>query len=138
VLTALAPERIATVLVGASATMALVLGMFGLYGAMTDAARQRQREIAVRIALGAPSWRVIRQVLAEGVRLAIAGTVAGTLGSLLVARWLTRMTPTAGPLTVGVWMAAPLILVIVVGVASVLPARRALMVSPLAIMGDTG
>jgi putative ABC transport system permease protein len=134
--TALAPERIATVLVGASAAMALMLGVFGLYGAMTDAARQRQREIAVRIALGAPSWRVIRQVLAEGVRLAVAGTVAGTLGSLLVARWLTRMASTAGPLTVGVWIVAPLVLVVVVSVASVLPVRRALMMNPLAIMRD--
>jgi predicted permease len=134
--TALAPERIATVLVGASAATALMLGVFGLYGAMTDAAHQRQREIAVRIALGAPSWRVVRQVLAEGARLAVAGTVAGTLGSLLVARWLTRMAPTAAPLTLRVWLVAPLVLVVGVAIASVLPARRALMANPLAIMRD--
>jgi len=38
--------------------MAMLLGSFGLYGIMADAARPRQREIAVRIALGAPRWRV--------------------------------------------------------------------------------
>ena len=134
--TALAPERIATVLVGASAATALALGVFGLFGAMAEAARQRQRESALRIALGAPRWHVIRQVLADGTYLAVAGSFVGMLGSLPVARWLTQMTPTAGPLTVGLWIMAPLVLAVVVAVASVLPARRALMVNPLAIMRD--
>jgi hypothetical protein len=134
--TALAPERIATVLVGASAATALTLGVLGLAAAMTDAARQRRREIAVRIALGAQRWRVIRHVLADGARLAGAGTLAGMLGSLLVARWLARIAPSAGSLSVWVWLAAPLVLVGAVAIASVLPARRALMVDPLTIMRD--
>jgi putative ABC transport system permease protein len=134
--TALAPARIATMLVGASAATALTLGVLGLYGAMTDTARQRHREIAVRIALGAQGWRVIRQVLAEGLRLAGAGTVAGMLGSLVVARWLARITPSAGSLPVWVWLAAPVVLVGAVAIASVLPARRALMVDPLTIVRD--
>ena len=75
--TALAPLRIATVLVGAFAATALTLGVLGLYGALADAARQRRREIAMRIVLGAPGWRVIRQVMGEGGRLAGAGAVAG-------------------------------------------------------------
>ena len=74
------PALIAAALVGASAVTALMLGVFGLYGAMADAARQRQREIAVRIALGAQGWRVIREVLAEGATLAGAGTAAGMVG----------------------------------------------------------
>jgi len=131
--TALATDRIATVLVGASAATALTLGVLGLYGALTDAARQRHREIAVRIALGAQGWRVIRQVLAEGLRLAGAGTVAGMLGSLLVARWLARVSPSAASPTAWVLLAAPLVLVGVVAIASVLPARRALAVDPLTI-----
>jgi putative ABC transport system permease protein len=134
--TALAPERIATVLVGASATTSLALGILGLYGAMADAARQRRREVALRIALGARGRRVIQQVLADGLRLAGAGTVAGMLGSLLVARWLARMTPHAGVPTVWVWLAAPVVLLAAVAVASVLPARRALAVDPLTIMRD--
>lgn len=134
--TALAPERIASVLVGASAAMALTLGVLGLYGAMMEAARQRRREIALRIALGASGWRIISQVLAEGTRLAAAGIVAGTLGSMMVARWLARITSTAGVITVSVWLAAPLILMAAVVVASVGPARRALTANPLAIMRD--
>jgi predicted permease len=134
--TALAPERIAMVLVSASAAMALALGVLGLYGAMNDAARQRRREFGIRIALGAKGWRLIREVLAEGVRLAAAGSVAGLLGSLLVARWLARITPGAGPLPIWVWLAAPLALLGAVAIASVLPSRRALATDPLTIMRD--
>jgi putative ABC transport system permease protein len=134
--TALAPERIAMVLVGASAATALTLGVLGLYGVMSDAARQRRREFAVRIALGAQRWRVISQVLAEGIRLAGAGTIAGMLGSLVVSRWLARMAPGAGSPTVWVWLAAPLVLAGAVAIAGLLPARRALAVDPLAIIRE--
>ncbi len=132
--TALAPERIAAVLVGASAATAAALAVFGLYGAMADAARQRRREIAVRIALGAQGWRVIRDVLREGGMLAGAGAIAGTLGSILVARWLLRIMPSTGALTIWIWLAAPLVLAGVVAIASVLPARRALSTDPLVVM----
>ncbi len=90
--TALAPLRIATVIIGASATTALVLSVLGLFGALSDAARYRRHELALRIALGAPLWRVICQVLREGGRLACAGTLAGMLGSLLLSRLLARIT----------------------------------------------
>jgi hypothetical protein len=56
--TALAPARIATTLVGASAATAVALGVLGLYGAMTDSVRRRRRELGVQIALGAPAWCV--------------------------------------------------------------------------------
>src|SRR6185295_672890 len=104
--------------------------VLGLYGAMMEAARQRRREIALRIALGAPGWRIIRQVLTEGTRLAAAGILAGTLGSVLVARWMGSITSTAGIVTVWVWLAAPLVVMAAVVVASVIPARRALTADP--------
>ncbi len=131
---ALAPERIATVLVGASAAMALALGVLGLYAAMSDATRQRRREFGVRLALGAKGWRLVADVLSEGVRLATVGTAAGLVGSLFVARWLSRVTPNAGSLTVWIWLAAPAALLIAVAVASVFPARQALATDPLTIM----
>jgi putative ABC transport system permease protein len=134
--TALAPERIATLLVGASAALALTLSLIGMYGAMAEAARQRRREIALRLALGAQSWRVIRQVLAEGVRLAGIGTVAGVLGSFLASRWLARITPSAVAPAPWVWLAAPVLLVMVVGMASIMPACRALTVDLLTLMRD--
>jgi predicted permease len=131
--TALAPSRIATTLVGASAATAVALGVLGLYGAMTDSVRRRRREIGVRIALGAPAWYVIRQVVSEGARLAAAGTVVGMLASIMVARWLARLTPHHEPVALWVWVAAPLVLMAAVVVASALPARRALTVDPITI-----
>ena len=134
--TALAPERIATILVGATAATGLTVGILGLYAVITDATRRRRREFALRLALGATRWRVVRHVFAEGVRMVSAGTIAGLLGSLLVARWLATMTPSAGWPSLWIWIAAPLVLVAAVAVASVLPARRAMTVDPLTIMRD--
>lgn len=133
--TSLAPLRIATVILGASATIALMLSILGLFGALTDAARRRRRELAIRIALGSQRWRVIHQVLKEGVRLASAGILVGMFGSLLLSRSLARIT-LGGPPHLWVWLTSPLVLVAAVLLASVIPARRALILSPLKIMQD--
>ena len=131
--TALAPLRVATVLVAAFATIALALGVLGLYSALSDAARQRRREVALRIALGAQGWRIIRQVVEEGVRLAATGMAAGLLVSVVAIQLLRGLAPSGVPLNVWVWLAAPFVLLGVVAVASVLPAFRALAVDPLMI-----
>jgi ABC-type lipoprotein release transport system permease subunit len=136
--TSLAPLHIAAVLLGLSATMGLLLSVFGLFGALSDVARQRRRELAVRIALGAQRWRVVGHVLSEGIRLAGAGTVAGMLASLALSRWMIGITRGSGSPTLWVWLAAPIALAGVVTLASVLPARRALMVNPIEIMGEDG
>lgn len=134
--TSLAPLRIATLLLGVSATMALLLSVLGLFGALSDAARQRRRELAIRIALGATRWRIIGQVMGEGIWLACIGTLAGMLTSLVVSRWMSGITAGSGSPALWVWLAAPLALAGVVTIASVLPARRALMTNPLTIMRD--
>ena len=68
---------------------------------------------------------------------AAAGAGVGLLASLVVARWLARVTPAATSPALWVWLLAPLVLIAAVVIASVLPARRAGSVSPLAIMRDT-
>lgn len=132
--TAFAPERIATVLVGSSAAVALIMGLLGLYGVMSDATRRRRREFALRIALGAGRSHLIRQVIAEATRLVIAGATAGVAGAWIVGRWLSEVTPDAAGPSPLAWLAPPLALAIAVAVASVLPARRALATDPLLIM----
>ncbi len=134
--TGLAPLRIATVIIGASATTALLLSMLGLFGALSDAARQRRRELAIRMALGAQRWRVIYQVLQEGGRLAAAGSMAGLLASAALSRLLARITPASGSPALWVWLVAPFLLAVSVVIASILPARRALLISPITIMRD--
>jgi hypothetical protein len=132
--TAFAPERIATVLVGTLAGIAVALGGLALYGVMDNAARRRQREFAMRIALGAQGGHVFTQILREGARLVAAGSVAGSVGSLIVARWIATITPPGEGLSLLVWMLAPFCLALAVLLASVLPARRALAADPLMLM----
>jgi ABC-type antimicrobial peptide transport system permease subunit len=134
--TALAPERIAAILVGASAVTALALGVLGISGALADFTRHRRREIALRMALGAQRWRVMAQVVREGLRLAGLGIIVAALGSVPVARWLARITPEAGSAPVWIWLAAPLALALAVTLASILPVGRALAVNPLTVMRD--
>lgn len=135
-LTAFAPERIATVLVGASATIAVVLGLLGLYGLMSEAARRRRREFALRIALGARSRDVVGRVISEGTRLVVAGTMFGMIASMLISKWIASVTPTGEPLSPWIWIAAPLMLAIALTIAGVVPARRAVASDPLMIMKD--
>lgn len=132
--TALAPLHIATALVGACAATALLLSVLGLYGALSDGARARRRDLAIRIALGARRRDVIHQVLREGGRLAGAGSIAGVLGSLALSGLLPRAASGIGAPNLWVWIAGPIVLTVAVAVAGVLPARRALMLDPLRIL----
>jgi predicted permease len=134
--TALASERIAAILVAASAATALTLGVLGISGALADFTRHRRREIALRMALGAQRWRVMLQVVREGLRLAGLGVLVAAFASVPVARWLGRITPEAGSAPVWIWLATPLVLVVAVTIASVLPVGRALAVNPLSVMRD--
>jgi ABC-type antimicrobial peptide transport system permease subunit len=124
------------VIIGASASTALLLSILGLFGALSDAARQRRRELAIRIALGSQRWRVIYQVLQEGGRLAATGSAAGILASFALSRLLAHITPVNSSPALWVWLVAPLLLAVGVVIASILPARRALLVNPLTIMRD--
>jgi predicted permease len=135
--TSLAPLHIATLLVRVSAALALALAVVGVYGALTDAVRRRRREVAVRIALGAQSWRVMAMVLGEGGRLAALGAVAGIALAVGVKYLLERFAP-ATPVAVETWVAGPALLLAVVVVASVIPAFRALAVSPVRVLREEG
>ena len=123
-------------LVGASASIALALGGLGLYGLMSEAARRRRREFALRMALGARAEHLVGQVMSEGMRLVAGGAVAGMLASVLTARWVARVTPTDDPLSPWIWVAAPTVLALAVVAAGVVPARKALASDPLVIMKD--
>jgi FtsX-like permease family len=133
---AFAPLRITTLIGGASASSGLILSILGLFCAQDDAERQRLRELALRLALGAQRWRIVFKVLKNAGRLALLGTVIGSLVSLAFLRLLIAdaVSITAPPFWV--WMIAPLLPAIAVMTASVIPARRASNVDPLTIMRD--
>jgi hypothetical protein len=134
--TALAPMRIATLLCSALALLALLLSILGLFSAQGDAERQRRRELALRIALGAQRWRIVSNVIASAVQVAFAGTVLGALVSLACLRVLASESAIFTSPAVGVWLMVALLPTATVFIASVFPAIRASLVDPLTIMRD--
>lgn len=135
--TALGPERIATALVGACAALALALGLIGVYGVMTDSVRARQREIALRLALGAPASRIVYGVFREGLRLAGTGTILGMSIGWLALRLLLHADDGFARPSAWIWAACPAVLFVIVAVATVIPARWALAVNPLTVARES-
>jgi putative ABC transport system permease protein len=131
--TSLGPERMGATLVGAAAAVALALALLGAYGVMADAVRQRKREIALRLALGAQSWKIAAAVLQDGARLAVLGAAAGLVVSWIVVRVVVHANPAFGVPALWMWLVSPAALLAIVALAAILPARWALAVDPLTI-----
>jgi macrolide transport system ATP-binding/permease protein len=118
-------------LVGGFATLALLLGVVGLYGVIAYSVTQRTREIGVRMALGAQRSSVYRLILKEAGQLIVIGIVAG-LGSSVAAAMLMRgllfgVESWDAPTLAGV----ALTLAVCAFLASYIPARRAAKVDPM-------
>ena len=118
-------------LIAMAASLALLLGAIGMYGAMSYVVSQRTREIGVRLALGADSARVAYMVLRQGSVVAIAGMVVGLGVALAGSRVLESLLHGVSSRDPGVFMATTLALLGVALLASWLPARRASRVDPL-------
>jgi putative ABC transport system permease protein len=128
---AMAQTRFLVALTGTFAALALVLAVLGLYGVVSYSARQRTREIGVRVALGARDQDIRRLILGHGLVVAGAGIVLGLAASIaltrIVSSYLVGVTPT-DPVT---FAAVPVLLLGVAALASYLPARRAATINPV-------
>ncbi len=127
---ALTLDRILTTVVTACAGAALVLAMIGVYGVVGDAVRRRTPEIGLRVALGAPTLRILQLVFGEGVPLSAVGSAVGIASALLISRVMRTFVhdlPSVDLISLAV---VPVALLFVVAGAAVLPVRRALRVSP--------
>jgi predicted permease len=127
----LGQQRTAATLIGGFGALALLLAAIGLYGAIAYSAMQRTREFGIRIALGAQTPDVLRQVLREGMVLGVLGLAIGLVGAVAITRVLRSqlfgVTPT-DPLSFTV---VSLLLLVVAVVASLVPAKRATRVDPM-------
>jgi ABC-type antimicrobial peptide transport system permease subunit len=110
--------------------LALVLAAIGLYGVIAHNVAQRTHELGVRVALGAQGRDVIRLVVGEGVRLGVAGILAGGAVALWGAKWVAPLLFNESARDPLVFVVVIAMLVAVAAVASWIPARRATKVDP--------
>ena len=138
-LKAILAERLAdsqkmTGVVGGLGTMALLLAVVGLYGVVAYNVSQKTREIGIRIALGATASHVVQSMVANfflplsialAAGLALAALLSGVLRQYLYG--LSNLDPVS-------YLGTVILLAVVGGLASLLPARRALKIDPMEVL----
>ena len=118
-------------MLGIAASMALALGIIGIYGVISYTVSRRTREIGIRLALGAQKnelrWIFVRSALS----LTGIGILIGLVGAVLVARLLRTLLFGVSPLDPLSYAVVPLILAAAAAIASYIPARRAAAINPV-------
>jgi predicted permease len=123
--------RFYAVLTGLFALLAGAIAAVGVYGVLAYAVVQRTTEIGVRMALGAERGMVMRQILRQGLVLAVIGVVLGTAGAAGFARYLEGMLYGVTPADVTTYLIIAAGFTAVALLASYVPARRATRVDPV-------
>lgn len=129
-----ASPRFRSLVVGAFAGVATLLAALGLYGFLVYSVRCRERELGIRLALGARRSAAMWLVLKQGLALALAGLFVGLLVTPLLSRTLATMLYGLTPGDPGTFVAVATILVIVCITACLIPMWRAVRVDPISIL----
>jgi predicted permease len=123
--------RIVLGMLGIFGLLALTLASVGLYGILAYSVSSRQREIGVRMALGASRFDVLRLVLRQGMALVAVGVSVGLALSLLIGRAFSRMLFGLSPADPLSLLAASAVLLLVAALACYLPALAACRMDPM-------
>jgi putative ABC transport system permease protein len=129
-----ARTRFDAVLFGVFAAAALLLAASGIFAVLAYAVTLRTREFGIRIALGAESGRLVRQVLREGLAFPLVGLVVGMAASVAATRVLRSSLYEVSPLEPAVFFATAVLLLLVSALACVGPALRATRSDPIAAL----
>jgi len=122
--------RVAATFAGSFGILAMLLASVGIYGVVAYTTRQRTREIGIRMALGAEKGNIYRLVLRQGVRLTLAGLIAGAVLSLVFTRLLKTQLFGVSETDALTFSAVGLLLAAVALLACHIPARRATRTEP--------
>ena len=127
----LAGRRLSLLLLGGFAILALALSCMGLYGVLSYLADIRTREIGVRMALGADRGDILRLILTQGARMALAGLVIGFVLALGLTSLMSSQLFGVTPHDPATFVSVGLLLVAVALLACYIPAKRATRVDPM-------
>lgn len=130
----IALRRVSTLLLGAFASLALILAAVGIYGVMAYSVAQRTNEIGTRMALGAEPSHVLRLVLGQGAAVTGIGIAVGVCGALALTRVMASILFEVNARNPWMLAAVTLVLATVAFLASYLPARRAMRIDPMAAL----
>ncbi|HET9482269.1 MAG TPA: ABC transporter permease, partial [Candidatus Polarisedimenticolia bacterium] len=126
-----AEPRFSMLLLLLFAGIAAALAAIGIYGMMAWSVTQRNHEIAIRMALGAQRPDVLRMVLAQGLRLTLAGVLFGLAGAFALTRTMSSLLFDVSALDPATYVAVALLLALVAMAAVWVPARRATRADPM-------
>jgi putative ABC transport system permease protein len=121
-------------LLAITGTLALLLGLIGIYGVVSYAVAQRQREIGIRIALGAGSSEVRRMFVRNALALVAIGVGIGLPAAAVLTRLMASQLFGISPLDPATHLAVALVLVVTAGLASYISARRASALDPVEVL----
>jgi predicted permease len=133
----LASRRFSAELVGVFAVVALLLASVGIYGLLAHMVGQRSHEIGVRMALGALPSTIGKMIVSRGVGLTGLGVGIGLMLSGIMAPMISTLLYGVRPLDPEVFLAVPLILMVVALLASYIPALRATKVNPIVALRES-
>ena len=126
--------RLRTLLLTFFAVSAVSLACIGLYGTLNYLGRMRQREVGVRLALGALRGQIVMRFLLQGLRVSLAGCIAGLALSVAGGRLLAGMLYGVSPIDPATWLAVAALILLVATLASLFPAWRAARVEPVHVL----
>jgi ABC-type antimicrobial peptide transport system permease subunit len=127
-------QRFYLLLLGAFAAVAVVLAAVGIYGVMSYAVSRREKEIGIRIALGADPGRVLGAVLRQSLRIASIGASVGIVAALLATREMRGILYGVSATDGLTFAVVTLMLLAIAGAASWIPAYRATRIDPLSAL----
>jgi putative ABC transport system permease protein len=127
----IAQRRFNMLLLAVFAGLALLLAAVGIYGVISYSVAQRQREVGIRMALGARPGHVLALIVRQGMRPALLGLVAGIFAAAGLTRFMRSLLFQVSANDPLVFIGVALVLALVAAAACFFPARRAAHLDPV-------